>query len=233
MNFGESAVSKKMKSPRGKRIKRKAGFTVLRIFLLSILILLAVGAVIGFTVLRQIIADAPDISNVALSPTEAATYIYNQEGQRVQKLTLPEANRDLVTLDRIPVDLQHAVVAIEDERFYTHHGIDPQGILRAAWVGISSGGNFTEGASTITQQLLKNTVFTGWTSETTFKERLVRKIQEQYLALQLEKTMSKEQILEDYLNTINLGAGCYGVQAAACSAAMGEAARRRIREHFL
>ena len=80
---------KKMKSPRGKRIKRKAGFTVLRIFLLSILILLAVGAVIGFTVLRQIIADAPDISNVALSPTEAATYIYNQEGQRVQKLTLP------------------------------------------------------------------------------------------------------------------------------------------------
>ena len=215
MNFGESAVSKKMKSPRGKRIKRKAGFTVLRIFLLSILILLAVGAVIGFTVLKQIIADAPDISNVALSPTEAATYIYNQEGQRVQKLTLPEANRDLVTLDRIPVDLQHAVVAIEDERFYTHHGIDPQGILRAAWVGISSGGNFTEGASTITQQLLKNTVFTGWTSETTFKERLVRKIQEQYLALQLEKTMSKEQILEDYLNTINLGAGCYGVQAAA------------------
>ena len=91
----------------------------------------------------------------------------------------------------------------------------PRASCGAAWVGISSGGNFTEGASTITQQLLKNTVFTGWTSETTFKERLVRKIQEQYLALQLEKTMSKEQILEDYLNTINLGAGCYGVQAAA------------------
>ena len=91
-----------MKSPRGKRIKRKAGFTVLRIFLLSILILLAVGAVIGFTVLKQIIADAPDISNVALSPTEAATYIYNQEGQRVQKLTLPEANRDLVTWTVFP-----------------------------------------------------------------------------------------------------------------------------------
>lgn len=215
MNYGKSSVSKKMAPRRGKKVKRKVGFTIFRVILLGFLILLVAGGIFGYAALSRIIADAPDISNVAISPTEAATYIYNQAGERVQKLTLPESNRDLVTLDRIPQDLQHAVVAIEDERFYQHRGIDPKGILRAAWIGISSGGNFTEGASTITQQLLKNSVFTDWTSESTFKERLVRKIQEQYLALQLEKTMSKDQILEDYLNTINLGAGCYGVQSAA------------------
>lgn len=79
--------------------------------------------------------------------------------------------------------------------------------------GLASG-RFDEGASTITQQLLKNSVFTGWMNESSLIDRFRRKFQEQYLALQLEKKVSKEQILEDYLNTINLGAGTYGVQAA-------------------
>lgn len=214
MNYGKAGIEKRNASRKSKKVRRKIGFTILRLVLLSLVVLLVAGGVFAFRTLQDIIAQAPDISNVAVSPTEAATYIYNQEGQRVQKLTLPEANRDLVTLDRVPVQLQHAVVAVEDERFYQHKGIDPKGILRAAWIGITSG-HFSEGASTITQQLLKNSVFPGWTSEVTFQDRLVRKIQEQYLALQLEKEMSKEQILEDYLNIINLGAGCYGVQAAA------------------
>ena len=76
-------------------------------------------------------------------------------------------------------------------------------------------GDFSEGASTITQQLLKNNVFTNWTSESTQLERFTRKIQEQYLAVQVEKKTDKDTILENYLNTINLGAGSYGVQAAA------------------
>ena len=214
MNFGKANISKKRASRKAKKIKRKAGFTVLRLFLLAFLILIIGGGIFAYEKVSTIIADAPDISNVAVSPTEAATYIYNQDGQRIQKLTLPEANRDLVAIEQVPLHLQHAVVAIEDERFYEHNGIDPKGILRAAWIGISSG-HFSEGASTITQQLLKNSVFPDWTSEVTFQDRLTRKIQEQYLALKLEKIMTKEQILEDYLNTINLGAGCYGVQAAA------------------
>ena len=214
MNFRKSSISKKIAPRTSKKVAHKIKFTLLRLVLLGILVLLIGGGIYGVSVVRKIIADAPDISNVAVSPTEAATYIYNQAGQRVQKLTLPEANRDLVTLDRIPLYLQHAVVAIEDERFYEHHGIDPKGIVRAFFIGIRSG-SFSEGASTITQQLLKNSVFPNWTNEITFKDRMTRKIQEQYLALQLEKIMSKDQILEDYLNTINLGAGCYGVQAAA------------------
>ena len=215
MNFGKSSISKKIAPQTSKKVKKKIKFTLVKLILLGFLVLLIAGGIWGYSFVHDLIQEAPDISNVAVSPTETATYIYNQEGKRVQKLTLPEANRDLVTLERIPEHLQHAVVAIEDERFYEHKGIDPRGILRAFLIGIRSGGHFSEGASTITQQLLKNSVFTDWMSESTFTDRLKRKIQEQYLALQLEKTMTKEQILEDYLNTINLGAGCYGVQAAA------------------
>ena len=115
----------------------------------------------------------------------------------------------------IPENLAHAFVAIEDERFYEHNGIDVRGILRAFVKNLSSG-DLSEGASTITQQLLKNNVFTNWTQESTWLERFTRKIQEQYLAVEIEKKINdKNVILENYLNTINLGAGTYGVQAAA------------------
>lgn len=214
MNFGKSSISKKIAPRTSKKIKKKVKFTFVRLLLLGFLVLIVGGGALGYRFVHSLIEEAPDISNVAVAPTQTATYIYNQEGKRVQKLTLPEANRDLVTLDRVPEHLQKAVVAIEDERFYEHKGIDPKGIARAFLNGIRSG-SFSEGASTITQQLLKNSVFTDWMSESTFMDRLKRKIQEQYLALQLEKVMTKDQILEDYLNTINLGAGCYGVQAAA------------------
>ena len=126
--------------------------------------------------IRGLIASAPDISNLSVTPSETATYIYAQDGTVMQRLTLPTSNRTLVTLDQIPEDLQHAVVAIEDERFYTHHGIDVQGIIRAFVVGVTSG-NFSEGASTITQQLLKNSVFTDWVYETSLIEKLQRKFQ--------------------------------------------------------
>ncbi len=162
----------------------------------------------------RLIATAPDIDTITVSPSESATYICDADGNYLRKLTLASSNRDIVSLAEIPDALQQAVIAIEDERFYSHSGIDPRGIARAFWTGITSG-SFSEGASTITQQLIKNSVFTEWTQEDSFRDRFKRKIQEQYLALQLEKRISKEEILEDYLNTINLGSGCYGVQAAA------------------
>ncbi len=114
----------------------------------------------------------------------------------------------------VPEDLAHAFVAVEDARFYDHNGIDIKGIIRAAAVGIRNKFHFSEGASTITQQLLKNNVFTDWTSEDSFADRMKRKIQEQYLALELEKVMDKDDILINYMNTINLGQNTLGVQAA-------------------
>ena len=154
------------------------------------------------------------VDDIDIMPLGYATFLYDDAGNQIRKLAAPNSNRLPVTLDQIPVDLQHAVVAIEDERFYEHNGIDVKGILRAGMKAITTG-DFSEGASTITQQLLKNNVFTNWTSESTQFERFTRKFQEQYLAVQVEKKTDKDTILENYLNTINLGAGSYGVQAAA------------------
>lgn len=202
---------------RGRRPRSRALTLIGNIFkfiLIVLLVLIIGGGIFAFFQVRAILKNAPEISPAQFIPSEAATYIYDADGKREQKLTLPEANRDLVSIKDIPKDLQHAVVAIEDERFYRHNGVDPKGIARALVKGLKSG-HFSEGASTITQQLLKNSVFPDWMKETTFRQRLERKIQEQFLALKLEKMLTKEQILEDYLNTINLGAGCYGVQSAA------------------
>jgi penicillin-binding protein 1A len=117
-----------------------------------------------------------------------------------------------VSIDVIPENLQYAFVDIEDERFFQHNGIDTKGILRAAASVLIE--HDMQGASTITQQLLKNNVFVNGGSEDSMGELVKRKIQEQYLAIEIEKVQSKAVILENYLNTINLGAGCYGVQAA-------------------
>ena len=96
-------------------------------------------------------------------------------------------------MDMVPENLAHAFVAIEDERFYEHNGIDIKGIIRAGVIGVTSG-HFSEGASTITQQLLKNNVFTDWTKEDTFIDKVTRKIQEQYLAIELTKISSKDAL---------------------------------------
>ncbi|HEY5082320.1 MAG TPA: PBP1A family penicillin-binding protein [Bauldia sp.] len=112
-----------------------------------------------------------------------------------------------VTLDQMPPYLPEAVVSIEDRRFYHHFGIDPLGLVRAAWVNFVAGG-VVQGGSTLTQQLAKNLFLQ---PERTFE----RKVQEVVLALWLEARLSKKQILELYLNRVYLGAGAYGVDAAA------------------
>ena len=108
-------------------------------------------------------------------------------GQNLGQFREAGSNRVYKTIDTIPKYLANAFVAIEDERFYEHNGIDLQGILRAGLVGITSG-DFSEGASTLTQQLIKNNVFPNFTNEKTFFDSLERKLQEQYLALEIEKT---------------------------------------------
>ncbi len=213
-DYSRYGIEKKLKPRTGTRMVRMVFFAFLKLLVLIMMVVIIGGGIYIFNRWNSLVESAPDISGVTFTPGESATYIYDRDGKRVQKLTLPEANRDLVTLKDVPEDLQHAVVAIEDSRFYEHYGVDPKGIVRALILGLKSG-SFSQGASTITQQLLKNSVFPGWTKETTFAQRIERKIQEQYLALKLEKIQTKDQILENYLNLINLGAGCYGVQAAA------------------
>ena len=173
---------------------------------------------------QGILASAPDISEIDVIPTGYSTTVLASDGSEIATLVAEGSNRQYVTLNEIPKDLQHAVVAIEDERFYEHNGIDLKGIARALVTDIKAM-DFSQGASTITQQLIKNNVLTEqWANENEGKisklekmERQVqRKIQEMYIAVELEKKVdNKEWILENYLNSINLGSNTLGVQAAA------------------
>ncbi|MBQ9062693.1 MAG: PBP1A family penicillin-binding protein [Eubacterium sp.] len=182
---------------------------------LKIIALLVLALVISAGVYTGIvIGGAPDMTVWDAVPKGYRSSVLDDQENVVLNLSGEASNRVYVRLDEIPEDLQHAFVAIEDSRFYKHHGIDVKGIVRAVFRGLTNGG-VTEGASTITQQLLKNNVFTDWTEEVTFENRLQRKIQEQYLALKLERQATKDWILENYLNTINLGGGNWGVETAA------------------
>ncbi len=193
---------------------KRVGVILIRLLFVALILILVAVSCGGIGIVRGIIANAPDIDDINIQPSGFATFIYDTDGNQLQKLTSSDSNRTAVALDNVPIDLQHAVVAVEDERFYQHNGIDIRGIGRAIMVGVTHGFHFSEGASTITQQLLKNNVFTNWTNEGVV-ERIERKFQEQYLAVKLEeKLQNKDLILESYLNTINLGAGTYGVEAA-------------------
>lgn len=217
MNYGKKKAAKRQKkitsksTMQGKRI-------VVRLFkalLICIVLAAVVGVAGGGLFIKKIIDDTPHVSASDVKPKGFTTFVYADDGStEIERFVSSGSNRVYKSVDEIPKDLQHAFVAIEDERFYKHNGIDLQGIARAAVVGIARGGNFTEGASTLTQQLIKNNVFPNFTKEKTFYDKFQRKIQEQYLALQIEKKMDKSEIIESYLNTINLGQNCLGVQAA-------------------
>lgn len=216
MNYTKKGIKAKQKSlhATSTKVGKKILISVLNLFLLCVLAAGIIGISMGIGIFKGIIDTAPSIENVSVTPTGFSTFVYDLEGNQIAKLISQNSNRIPVTQDMIPENLAHAFVAIEDERFYEHNGIDIKGIFRAAYVGISNGFHFTEGASTITQQLLKNNVFTDWTSETGFADSLKRKIQEQYLAIELSKTMPKDEVLLNYMNTINLGQNTLGVQAA-------------------
>ena len=187
---------------------------LLKIALAMFLILCFAGFAVGIGFVRGAIDAAPSLDIIDVQPQGYASQIYDADGNLMQTLVMEGSNREEVSFDQLPDDLVNAFIAIEDSRFYEHNGIDLKGILRAAYVGITNG-RFSEGASTITQQLIKNNVLQGG-YETNMADKLRRKIQEQFLAVKLEDQLdSKETILEYYLNTINLGGNCLGVQTAA------------------
>lgn len=215
MNYGKKGTEKKQKSLTSNtaKVSKKFVVTFFQAFIIAILAVGIFGMFAGFGVVKGIIDSAPDISSISVIPIGYSTFVYDQDGKELTKLVSKDSNRIPISIDKIPKKLQNAFVAIEDERFWTHNGIDIKGIIRAGFKGIKSG-KFSEGASTITQQLLKNNVFKDWVDETSMVDKFKRKFQEQYLAIRLEETMDKEEILQNYLNTINLGQNTLGVQAA-------------------
>lgn len=226
MNYGKTSLKRRARQIDHKpvKVRRKIGVIFGKVLLICILILGVVGVSTVVGAVKGILASAPDISEVDVIPTGFSTTVLASDGSEIATLVAEGSNRRSVTLDEIPKDLQHAVVAIEDERFYEHNGIDLKGIARALVADLKSM-DFTQGASTITQQLVKNNVLSEqWESENTgdiskiekMERQIQRKIQEMYIAVELEKKVDdKDWILENYLNSINLGNNTLGVQAAA------------------
>lgn len=210
MNYSKDSRSKKIdetnKNTKKKKTK-KAKVTAFRVVVIALVIGVFAVFGAGLGIFMGIIKSAPDVSTINIKPTtDFTSFVYDQNGVEIDRLSGGE-NRIYAKMEQIPQNLQDAVVAIEDARFYEHNGIDIRGIMRAIVVNLKAG-DIVEGASTITQQVIKNNALT---SEQTF----VRKIQEQYLALQIDALYDKELILEYYLNTMPLGHGTNGVQAAA------------------
>ena len=216
MNYGKKKASKRQKQITSKSTMQGKRVTVrlLKAFILCVLAICIIGMIGGLIFVKRILDNSPEVTPDDVRPKGYTTIVYADDGAtELERFVEAGSNREYKSIDQIPVDLQHAFVAIEDERFYEHNGIDPQGILRAGIIGITSG-DFSQGASTLTQQLIKNNVFPDFVNEETFYDRLERKIQEQFLALDIEKQMSKDEIMEAYLNTINLGQNTLGVQSA-------------------
>ncbi|MBR2696501.1 MAG: transglycosylase domain-containing protein [Parasporobacterium sp.] len=215
MKFNSEEVQAKQKNLNSGKKKKKTSVVVriIRYVLLTILAIICIVLCTGLGIVVGIAKSTPPLAEVTVVPTMYPTTVLDAAGNEIVQLSAASAKRIEASLDEIPDCLRYAFIDLEDERFYEHNGIDLRGIARAI-VSIVKEGD-SQGASTITQQLIKNNVFETGGFERSKGSLLRRKIQEQILALGLEKEMTKEEILINYLNTINLGGGNYGVKIAA------------------
>ncbi len=186
-----------------KGVGQVAGGTLLSVTMLASSIV--AGGLVGLAVSFR---NLPDVRQLRSFLPSETTYIFDLKGKLLTSIH-GEANREVVSLDRISPDLKRAVLASEDSDFYYHHGINPKGVGRAVVTNWSAGG-VREGGSTITMQLVKNLFLS-------HKRAVTRKIAEGVLAIRLEQILSKDQILEMYLNQVYWGHNNYGVQTAARS----------------
>lgn len=215
MNYGKHATEKKIRSANSKA--RKYTTKVFLAFIKSLFVLCLFGGIVaasvGIGMVKGIIDNTPDVDISTIVPNEYASTVYDSAGNVTETLVTAGSNREEATYEELPKNLINAFVAYEDSRYWEHNGIDLRSILRAIR-GVLTNDSSAGGGSTITQQLIKNSVFGGG-MEKSFGERLERKFQEWYLAVKLDGAMSKEQIITNYLNTINLGNNTLGVKVAA------------------
>src|SRR6516225_2393982 len=195
--------------------RRGAGRGILQGLVRIAVLLLLWTAIIGGGVLGYFALTLPDTSDLTRAERRPSVTILAADGSLLT--TFGDLFGQPLTLQEMSPYLPKAVIATEDRRFYSHFGVDPIGLLRAAVANLTAG-HVVQGGSTITQQLAKNLFLT---SERSF----ARKVRETLLALWLEHRFTKDQILEIYLNRVYLGAGTYGVDAAS-HRYFGKSARR-------
>lgn len=203
-NKSESRTNRKQK-------KQKKFRFWLKFSLLAILVLGVIGLAAGTGYAYYLIKDAPEFNPKAFANLASTTNVYDRNGEFLGSMQT-DGNRELIKdLNEVSPYVVQAFIAAEDKNFYSHHGINPMAILRAAYQNFIGGG-IVSGASTITQQTVKNVIFPA--QEQTIK----RKVQEIYLAFKLEQAMTKDEILTHYFNWIYFGksgqSNIYGIQAA-------------------
>ena len=203
-----------------KKVKKPHKF--LKTISITIISILIIGVVAGAGVFLAIIKTAPPLNVNHILDLNQTSVIYDDKGNQMDDVIATNENgqvvkRTNVSLKDTSTYLGQAFIAIEDQRFSKHGGVDFRGITRAVVLDVQNklfhGNKNTQGASTLTQQLIKNRVFLNDSLNNRIDYK--RKIQEAYLAIELEKSMSKDDILEAYMNTIFLGGTAHGVEAAA------------------
>ncbi len=199
-------MSSRLRRERDKKGSRVV-VRVLAITAAVFVVLALVGAGIAYAFITNALKGLPDVNDPNAFTVAQPTKIYSADGKLLANFFLE--NREIVPLSSVSPYLQHAVVAVEDERFYQHAGVDTVGIARAIWIDITTGST-KEGASTITQQYIRNTILSSERYDITVE----RKIREMYLAYEFEKRHTKDEVLGAYLNTVYFGDGSYGAEAA-------------------
>lgn len=217
MNYSHYNIVRMQKSLRSTPVRMRSLLRIMlyRILLIALTVCVIVGCYGAYGAYLGILQTSPSIDGIEkqVTPYKFSSVIVAANGTQLAVLKAAGTDAKYAKIEDIPVDVQNAFVAMEDERYWEHNGIDVRGIFRAGFSVLKEGG-LDYGASTITQQLLKNQVFYGG-NESSAMDKIIRKLQEQYLAIKLEDKMEKGTILEYYLNTINLGNGSYGIAAAA------------------
>ncbi|NTV79169.1 MAG: penicillin-binding protein, partial [Clostridiales bacterium] len=178
------------------------------VFFIGCIILLAVGIY-----LKGIQKSLPSPDELVTRSSDESTQILDRNGTILYTI-YGNQNREFVSIDKIPEKTKWAVIAAEDIEFYQHKGVDYKGIVSAALANLKAGG-ITRGASTITQQLIKNTILYDVLGDEAYQQKYTRKIKEILITMQVEQTFTKDQILQLYLNEVPLGGVNYGLQAAA------------------
>ena len=178
---------------------------IAKLILSTLFTICILGLVAGGVLYFHLKSSLPSVESLKTVELQQPMQIYTADGKLIGEVG--EQRRIPVKLENVPQRLQDAFLATEDSRFYEHHGLDPVGIARAIFVAVNNGGA-SQGASTITQQLARNFFLTP-------EKTIIRKVREAVLAVEIENALSKQEILELYLNKIFLGYRSYGVAAAA------------------
>lgn len=216
MNYSQQEIKKKQRNivSASRKIKYRVEewiaycSVIAAITLLLLLIFGMAGAV------RGVIDSAPKLEELDILAKGQESKLYDSNGNVIQILDSEDVIQEYVSIDQIPDCVKQAFISIEDKRFYEHHGVDMLGLVQSVYSGVIGKKEEVAESSTITQQLIQNQILGGNDGDA-FLDRFTKEIQQQQLAIELEDNLDKPQILEYYLNTINMGQSIMGVQAAA------------------